>query len=174
MRALTAALVPRTRSSHILAASPIANFGFKRGTRIVDLLVSLGSRSSPEGVPQMLANFGIGTLAAAALAAGPTAASAATKMSPAEVQATFFTGQPFTASTPSNIKFTMVFKPDGKVTREPQGKSGVKGEGTWKLSKDGFCTTWKGSKANCFTLVSIGDNKWSVVKGAASVATWNK
>jgi hypothetical protein len=26
-------LVPRTRSSHTLAASPIANFGFKRGTR---------------------------------------------------------------------------------------------------------------------------------------------
>ena len=111
---------------------------------------------------------------AVALAAGISPLFAATKLSPAEIQSTFFTGQAFTASTPSNIKFTMVFKPDGKVTREPQGKSGVKGEGTWKLSKDGFCTTWKGSKANCFSLVSLGDNKWSVVKGAASVATWNK
>jgi hypothetical protein len=113
-------------------------------------------------------------VAAIAAAAGVSAVSAATKLSPAEVQTTFFNGQPFTASTPSNIKFTMVFKADGKVTREPQGKSGIKGEGTWKLSKDGFCTTWKGSKANCFTLVSLGDNKWSVVKGAATVATWNK
>src|SRR5262249_51925444 len=34
-------LVPRTRSSHTLAANPIANFGFKRGTRIITLLVSL-------------------------------------------------------------------------------------------------------------------------------------
>src|SRR5215471_21794121 len=34
-------LVPRTRSSHTLAANPIANFGFKRGTRIIVLLVSL-------------------------------------------------------------------------------------------------------------------------------------
>src|SRR5215467_9297247 len=34
-------LVPRTRSSHSRAASPIANFGFKRGTRIIELLVSL-------------------------------------------------------------------------------------------------------------------------------------
>ncbi len=34
-------LVPRTRSSHYRAASPIANFGFKRGTRIIELLVSL-------------------------------------------------------------------------------------------------------------------------------------
>jgi hypothetical protein len=34
------ALVPRTRSSHTFATSPIANFGFKRGTRIIELLVS--------------------------------------------------------------------------------------------------------------------------------------
>jgi hypothetical protein len=34
-------LVPRTRSSHILAASSFANFGFIRGTRIIKLLVSL-------------------------------------------------------------------------------------------------------------------------------------
>src|SRR5262249_39122039 len=34
-------LVRRTRSSHTLAANPIANFGFKRGTRIITLLVSL-------------------------------------------------------------------------------------------------------------------------------------
>ena len=63
-----------------------------------------------------------------------------------------FNGQPFTSSTPSNIKFTMVFKADGKVTRKPQGTTGVGGEGTWKLSKDGFCTTWKGGNENCFTL----------------------
>jgi len=113
-------------------------------------------------------------LATAALLVGIAAANAATRLAPNEIQATFFNAQPFTASTPSNIKFTMVFKPDGKVTREPQGKSGVKGDGTWKLSKDGFCTTWKGSKANCFTVVSVGDNKWSVMKGPAAVATWSK
>jgi hypothetical protein len=33
--------VPRTRSSHDIAASTVANFGFKSGTRIIDLLVSL-------------------------------------------------------------------------------------------------------------------------------------
>src|SRR5262249_33120651 len=35
------ALVPRTRSSHACADRPVANFGFKRGTRIIELLVSL-------------------------------------------------------------------------------------------------------------------------------------
>jgi hypothetical protein len=103
-----------------------------------------------------------------------TGASAATKLSPAEIQSTFFNGQAFTASTTSNIKFTMVFMPDGKVTREPTGKSGVKGEGTWKLDKNGFCTTWKGSKAaNCFTVMA-DDKKWSVIKGTSAVAIWTK
>jgi hypothetical protein len=109
-----------------------------------------------------------------ALVAGAGAASGATKLAPGEIQSTFFNGQPFTASTPSNIKFTMVFTGDGKVTREPVGKSGVKGDGTWKLSKDGFCTTWKASKANCFTLVAREKNEWAVVKGASTVATWSK
>jgi hypothetical protein len=112
--------------------------------------------------------------AIAALVIATTAAAAATKLSPNEIQSAFFNGQPFTAATPSNIKFTMVFKPDGKVTREPVGKSGVKGEGTWKLSKDGFCTTWKGSKANCFTVIAKEKNEWAVVKGAGTVATWSK
>jgi hypothetical protein len=95
-------------------------------------------------------------------------------LAPAEIQATFFTGQPFTASTPTSTKFKMVFTADGKMTREPAAKSGPKSEGTWKLSKEGFCTTWKGSKANCFRVEPAGDNKWSIVKGTTVVATWSK
>src|SRR5262249_54952300 len=34
-------LVPRTRSSHHCAAASFADFGFKCGTRIIELLVSL-------------------------------------------------------------------------------------------------------------------------------------
>jgi hypothetical protein len=104
---------------------------------------------------------GVGTAGAAALA-------------PNDIQTTFFNGEPFTSSTPQNIKYTMVFTADGKMTREPLGKAGVKGEGTWKLSKDGFCTTWKNSAANCFNLVPSGDKKWSVMKGTAAIGTWSK
>jgi hypothetical protein len=68
----------------------------------------------------------------------------------------------------------MVFTADGKITREPDGRAGTKDDGTWKLSKDGFCTTWKGSKANCYTLVTLVSNKWSVVKGTQAVASWSK
>jgi hypothetical protein len=105
---------------------------------------------------------------------GLGSAGAATKLAPSEIQGTFFNGQPFTASTPSQIKFKMSFTPDGKVTREPVGKSGTKGQGTWNLNKDGFCTTWTGSKAACFTLISAGPNKWSVMRGPAPVAEWSK
>ncbi|MFL6797193.1 MAG: hypothetical protein ACJ8F3_07260 [Xanthobacteraceae bacterium] len=102
-----------------------------------------------------------------------TAAAVAAVLAPNEIQTTFFNGQPFTAST-SSLKYKMTFAADGKMSREPIGKAGGKSEGTWKLSKDGFCTTWKGSKANCYRVQSAGENKWSVMKGSSSVATWTK
>jgi hypothetical protein len=104
---------------------------------------------------------------------GPAAAQIV-KLAAKDIQAQFFDGKPFTAATTSGTKFKMTFNPDGHVTREPQDKAGAKGEGTWKLSKDGFCTTWKGSAANCYTLVNVEKNKWSVVKGATTVAVWSK
>ena len=114
-------------------------------------------------------------LAGVALVAAITCAlaAAAGALAPKDIQATFFTGQPFTASA-SNVKYKMVFTADGKMTREPIGSGGSKGEGTWKLSSDGFCSTWKGSKANCYKVVAAGENRWSVMKGKSSVATWTK
>jgi len=114
----------------------------------------------------------IAGIAAAALLGA--AALAATKLTPKEIQSEFFDGKPFTAATTSGTKFKLTFSADGKVIREPQDKAGQKGEGTWKLSKDGFCTQWKGSASNCYTIVNVDKNKWSVVKGAATVAVWSK
>jgi len=102
------------------------------------------------------------------------AALAAQKLTPKEIQTEFFDGKSFVAATTSGTKFKMTFATDGKVTREPQDKSGQKGEGTWKLSKDGFCTTWQGKSATCYTLVNVEKNKWSVVRGATTVAVWSK
>jgi hypothetical protein len=102
------------------------------------------------------------------------AAYAATKLAANDVKATFFDGQPFTASTPSGTKFKMVFTADGKVVREPVAKAGAKGEGTWKLDQEGFCTTWKGQKPNCFIVISAGTNKWSIMKNSTLMAVWSK
>src|SRR6202008_1486381 len=56
------ALVPRTRSSHDFAAGTVANFGFKSGTRIIELLVSFSIPKFARSSRRMVANFGIGTL----------------------------------------------------------------------------------------------------------------
>ena len=118
--------------------------------------------------------FKHGAAAAALILVTASGAMAAEKMAPNDIQSTFFTGQPFTASTTSNLKFKMTFTPDGKTKRVPVGK-GTKGVGTWKLSKDGFCTIWGGATiANCFTLVADGENKWSVMRGPTIQAIWTK
>lgn len=116
----------------------------------------------------------IAGLVSGALIVNAQAALADGRLAPGEIQSTFFNGQPFTASTPSNVKFRMTFSADGKVTREPVGKAGAKGQGTWKLSKDGFCTTWQGGQPNCFSVLSAKQNTWSILKGATIVAIWNK
>ena len=123
----------------------------------------------------MHAHFRRGAALAAFAVLLTTGASAQpARLPPSEIQTTFFNGQPFTASTLSNIKYKMTFMADGKMKREPIG-SGNKGEGSWKLSKDGFCTTWAGSTlSNCFTLMSAGTNKWSVMKGSSIQAVWTK
>jgi hypothetical protein len=108
-----------------------------------------------------------------ALAASAFAAPPAAKLAPSDIQTMFFNGQPFTAATTSNVKYKMTFTTDGKMKREPVG-AGARGEGTWKLSKDGFCTTWSGNSGNCFTVVAAGDNKWSVLRGSTIMATWSK
>jgi hypothetical protein len=115
-----------------------------------------------------------GALCATFAASGMVLAAPAGKLAPTEIQTTFFDGKPFSAATPKNIKYTMVFTADGKMTRDPTGQSGVKGEGTWKLSKGGFCTTWQNSTGNCFTMASSGANKWSVFKGTSVIGTWSK
>ena len=126
----------------------------------------------------ILAAMALSAVLVAPAAAAPAPATApakpaATKLAPADIQSTFFNGQAFTATTPSNLKFKMTFSADGKMKRQPVG-TGSRGEGTWKLSKDGFCTAWKGGKEGCFTVVAAGDNKWSVLKGSTIMATWSK
>jgi len=109
---------------------------------------------------------------------GASAVLAAEPMAPSDIKATFFTGQPFTATTPSGTKFKMTFTPDGKMTREPLAQRGNASTGTWKLSANGFCTTWNHSKPRCFTIVPSGENKWSVQRIATTIATtvsvWSK
>src|SRR5262249_47269319 len=60
-----------------------------------------------------------------------SAAFAAEPMAPSDIQATFFNGEPFTASTPGGTKFRMTFTPDGKMTREPPRR--IRPEEQWHV-----------------------------------------
>ncbi len=102
------------------------------------------------------------------------AAAQSTKLTPKDIQANFFTGTPFVASTTAGLKFKMTYTPDGKALRESTGKGGPAAEGTWKLSKDGFCTAWSGGKPSCYVLVNTEPNRYAVVRGATTVAVWSK
>ncbi len=42
----------------------------------------------------------------------------------AQIKAMFFNGKPFVATSTTRQRFTMVFTPDGKATREPIKKAG--------------------------------------------------
>jgi hypothetical protein len=115
---------------------------------------------------------------AAALLFEAGAAFGAEPMAASDIKATFFNGQPFTAASPTGTKFTMTFTPDGKMTRTALAPSGKTNAGTWKLNAAGFCTSWERAKPNCFTVVPIGENKWSIQHIATTIATtvavWSK
>jgi hypothetical protein len=49
----------------------------------------------------------------------------------------------FTAATTSGTQFKMIFTADGKMTRQPHGKSGKRSSGTWKLDTRDFARLGK-------------------------------
>src|SRR5262245_3783311 len=86
--------------------------------------VTVGLRQSAPLVPARNRAVAI-TLIEARISSPPNLISRESNFAAKEIQAEFFNGVPFTSLTPSNTKFTMVFKVDGKVTRKPQEKTGV-------------------------------------------------
>ena len=65
----------------------------------------------------------VGAAAALLFSAGALVAAPAGRLAPKDIETLFFNGKPFTASTPANVKFKMVFAPEGTMTREPVAKS---------------------------------------------------
>jgi hypothetical protein len=86
----------------------------------------------------------------------------------------FLTGQPFTSIISSKQTFKMVLSGDGKMTREPLGPTGTKGDGTWALQGDKLCTTWAGARRNCFVIRMKDASRWSIMKGKTEVAVWSR
>ena len=62
-------------------------------------------------------------LTACALPFGTAVAAPVARLMPAEIQAIFFNGKPFTAVSPSGVKFKMTFTADGKAKRSRPAKA---------------------------------------------------
>jgi hypothetical protein len=118
------------------------------------------------------------SLVIAVLVLNASAAFSGQPMAPNDIKATFFNGQPFTATSPSGTKFTMTFTPDGKMTRQALVQSGKTNVGIWKLNAKGFCTSWERAGSNCFSVVPSGENRWLVQKTGTTITTtiavWSK
>jgi hypothetical protein len=146
--------------------------------RIVEQKPHLYNRDAERLVDVFRSPLRAGRLAVVCILLSAGTAIAESPVAPNDIQTTFFNGKPFTATALTGAKFKMTFTPDHKMTRESLGQSGKKNTGTWKLNAKGFCTSWEHAKSNCFTVVPIGENKWSVQKTATtiavSVAVWSK
>jgi hypothetical protein len=102
-----------------------------------------------------------------------TVAVAAKSMSPEEIKATFGTGVAFASTSPAGARYSLVLKADGTATRTPR-KSKAATPGTWRLSKDGYCSKWSGGSENCYTVEPDG-TKYTVLDAhGKTAAVWSK
>lgn len=102
-----------------------------------------------------------------------TFAAAAKTMSPDEIKSNFATGAGFSSTSPSGARFVLVLKADGTATRTPKrGKAAT--PGTWRPSKDGYCSKWSSGTENCYTIQQDG-TKYTVLDSHGKVAAvWTK
>src|SRR4051812_6162022 len=91
-------------------------------------------------------------LACVALTGNALAAADGAPLAPADIKATFGTGNAFTSTDAgSGGKYTIVLKPDGHATRAVQGKTNVT-PGTWRINDTGYCSKWGKAAEHCYTV----------------------
>lgn len=85
--------------------------------------------------------------------------------------APFLNGRPFIATTERGSKLTFTFRADGSVERAAVSGGSTEGRGTWRRVGDQVCTTWTGSKENCFTFQKTDQGLDQLLNGTR-VAKW--
>ena len=107
------------------------------------------------------------------LAISVHAADKAHLLLPAEITSTFATGVPFAATAPSGKMIMLTLKPDGTAQATPKGKKKGK-RGKWRLSDDGYCTTWEKSSEHCYKIRQNGAGYDVLNISGIIVAHWAK
>lgn len=90
-------------------------------------------------------------------------------VSPKEIQETWV-GKSLQGATGAGRSFTMKMQADGVITISGDAANDT---GTWRLSDDGYCTTWKTIRAGterCFTVRKLGNGEIRVNNPDGSVS----
>ena len=100
-------------------------------------------------------------------------AQAADFLTPDEIKTTFATGVPFTAETAGGKTNMLTLNADGTAQVVPKGKKTGQ-TGKWRVSADGYCSTWGKGTENCYLVKQVG-KKYEVLTAKKSlVAHWSK
>ena len=98
---------------------------------------------------------------------------AADFLTPDEIKATFATGTPFTAETAGGTIKMLTLEPDGTAKTASKGKKASQA-GMWRVSNDGYCSTWGKGPENCYLIKKVGKKFEVLTAKKALVAYWSK
>jgi hypothetical protein len=121
------------------------------------------------GAAMLVATFGAG-----AVFAGPLDKPADEKLTGEAIKATWFNGQPFTATAPDGSVYKFIFQPDGKASKVPTAKKAPAVAGFWRIIAEGYCVRWTGQvREKCFNIRNEGTA--TVARfGKVIVANWTR
>src|SRR5262249_6348322 len=97
---------------------------------------------------------------------------AAEFLTPDEIKTIFGTGAPFTTESASGKKKTLTLSPDGSAKVISKDKKATE-SGTWRVSADGYCSTWGKSTENCYLIKKVGKKFEVLTPKKALVARWS-
>lgn len=114
---------------------------------------ALAATTAATGTTKTTTAAGGTKTAAVGTAAGAAASVAAQpKLGPADIQATFGTGNAFAGSTVGGATYSYVLKPDGTASRTAKGSKTAEA-GTWRAADPGYCAKWgKGGTERCYSI----------------------
>ncbi len=99
---------------------------------------------------------------------------AATPLTPDQIKTTFGTGSPIHGvAMPGGRRYSLTLGTDGTATMTMLNDKSVQ-TGTWKVSKDGYCSKWGSKTEHCYTVQPNG-KQFDVLNHAGTViARWTK
>jgi hypothetical protein len=99
---------------------------------------------------------------------------AATSLTPDQIKAQFGTGKPFHGvAVPGGRQYSLTLGADGKAEMSFLNDKSTT-NGTWHVSKTGYCSMWGSKPERCYTVQQNGKS-YDVLNGSGTViAHWTK